>query len=230
MIPIYIGFAAFIILVFVGFGISNFLQNRAHQQALAFDNSTPSPAPSSAATSKPVQLRDLQPVGKLMGFPKPDLQKGILADTDKGGRGQPVDGIPCQAEMVQVHVHSHLALFVNGQQAQVPGFIGITPTPTGGCLYWLHTHGPDGIVHVEAVTAESPNGGPYTLGNFFDIWGQPLSSDQVGPFKGKVTAFVNGAPYNGDLSAIPLRSHQQIVLEVGSPVVPPPAYRFPPND
>jgi hypothetical protein len=230
MIPIYVGFAVLIVLVFIGFGISNFLQNRAHDQALAFDNSTPSPAPSPASTSKPIQLHDLQPIGTLMDLPKPDLQKGVLADSSNGGRGQPVDGIPCQAEMVQVHVHSHLAIFVNGKQAQVPGFIGITPTPTGGCLYWLHTHGPDGIIHVEAVTAQSPNGGPYTLGDFFDIWGQPLSSTQVGPYKGAVTAFVNNAPYSGDLRSIPLRAHQQVVLEVGSPVVPPPTYRFPPND
>jgi hypothetical protein len=230
MIPVYLGLAAIIVLVFIGFGLSNFLQNRAHQQALAFDYSTPSPAPSSTIAPKPVQLRDLQPVGVATGFPKADLQKGILEDTPSGGHGQPIDGIPCQAEMVQVHVHSHLAIIVNGKQVQVPGFIGMSPTATGGCLYWLHTHGPDGIVHVEAVTAEAPNGGPYTLGNFFDIWGQPLSNDQVGPFKGKVTAFVNGASYDGDPEKIALRAHQQIVLEVGDPVVPPPSYKFPPND
>jgi len=45
-----------------------------------------------------------------------------------------------------------------------------------------------------------------------------------------VSAYVNGSPYNGDLRSIPLVSHQQIVLEVGKPVVPPPNYVFPPND
>lgn len=230
MIPVYIGFALVIVLVLIGFGISNYIQNRSHQQAIAYDMGTPTPAPSAGPTVKPVQLKDLQPIGAPTGFPKPDLKRGILSDTKTGGHGAPVDGIPCEAEMVQVHLHSHLALFVNGKQVQIPGFIGMTPTPTGGCLYWLHTHGPDGIIHVEAGSASAPNGGHYTLGNFFDIWGQPLSRNQVGPFNGPVTAFVNGTTYDGDLSAIPLRSHQQIVLEVGKPVVTPPVYKFPPND
>lgn len=230
MMPVYGGLVAVIILVLIGFGISNYIQNRAHAQAIAFDTQTPTPAPSASASPKPVQIRDLQPIGMPTGFPVANLQKGITEDTASGGHGQPVDGIPCEAEMVQVHVHSHLALFVNGKQVQIPATIGMTPTPTGGCLYWLHTHGPDGIIHVEAGTAESPNGGHYTLGNFFDIWGQPLNRNQVGPFKGAVTAFVNGAPYDGDLNAIPLRSHQQIVLEVGQPVLPPPSYKFPLND
>src|SRR5689334_11361303 len=88
MIPIYIGFAALIVLVFIGFGLSNYLQNRKHAQAIAFDYSTPSPAPSSQPTTKPVQLKDLVPVGVATAFPKPDLEKGVLSDTTSGGRGQ----------------------------------------------------------------------------------------------------------------------------------------------
>lgn len=228
MMPIYIGFAAVLVLILAGFGISNYVQNHSRQQAAAFDISTPSPAPS--GSTKPIQLEDLKPIGMATGFPKADLNKGITEDTATGGKGSPIDGIPCEAEMVQVHVHSHLALFVNGKQVQIPGFVGMTPTPTGGCLYWLHTHGPDGIIHVEAGSPEAPGGGQYTLGNFFDIWGQPLTRTQVGPFQGPVTAYVNGQTYDGSLAAIPLRSRQQIVLEVGQPLVPPPVYKFPQND
>ena len=230
MVPIYLGLALIIVLVFLGFGITNFFQNRAHQQALSFDYATPSPAPSTSPTPKPVQLADLKPIGVATGFPKADLEHQKFEDTAQGGMGQPIDGIPCQPEMVQIHVHSHLALFVDGKQVQIPGFIGMAPNTQGGCLYWLHTHGPDGIIHVEAGSAEAPNGGHYTLGNFFDIWGQPLSTTQVGPFKGPVTAYVNGMPYSGDPSSIPLQSRAQVVLEVGTPVVPPPVYAFPPND
>lgn len=229
MTPIYIGLGAIIVLVFAGFGITNWLQNRSTASAVAFDYATPSPAPTK--TQKPIHLVDGQAVGVALGFPKADPQHGKLQDTATGGQGQPVDGIPCQPEMAQVHVHGHLALFVNGKQVQIPAFIGLAePSPTTGCLYWLHTHSPDGILHVEAGTAQAPNGGHYTLGNFFDIWGEPLSTTQVGPFKGPVVTFLNGAPYSGDPKAIPLRSHQQIVLEVGKPVVTPPTYIFPPND
>jgi hypothetical protein len=63
----------------------------------------------------------------------------------------------------------------------------------------------------------------------FDIWGQPLQPDDVAGLKGSVTAYVNGQKYDGDLTAIPLRAHQQIVLEIGTPLVPPPNYAFPPG-
>jgi hypothetical protein len=229
MVPIYIGFALLIVLVFAGFGISNWLANQARQRAIAFDLSTPTPGPN--PTTKPIVVKDLQPIGKATAFPIADLQKGIFSDTSLGGHGQTVDGIPCQSMEVGVlHVHSHLSLFYNGTAVQVPKFIGMSPNATGGCLYWLHTHGPDGIIHVEAGDVSAPNGGPFTLGMFFDIWGQPLNRSQVGPFKGPVAAFVNGTPYNGDLQAIPLRAHQRITLEVGTPVVPPPNYQLPPAD
>ncbi len=43
------------------------------------------------------------------------------------------------------------------------------------CLYPLHVHdGEPNIIHIE-----SPIQKTYTLGNFFDIWGQPLSATQV---------------------------------------------------
>jgi hypothetical protein len=229
MVPIYIGFALIVVLVFAGFGISNWIQNHARAQALAFDVSTPSPGPS--PTTKPVQIANLQKIGKAIGFPVPDLQKGKPADTAQGGQGQDVDGIPCQtSEAVQLHIHSQLSLFDNGTQVQIPAFIGMAPTPQGGCLYWIHTHDASGVIHVEAGDVSAPNGGPYTLGMFFDIWGQPLSRTQIGPFKGAVTAFVNGQPYDGDLRAIPLRSHQLIALEVGTPIVKPPHYLLPAGD
>lgn len=227
---VYIGFAVLLAFVLAGFGLSNWIQNRAQVQALAFDMSTPAPRASGMpAVRPPIQLRDGQPVGMAVGFTKANLQRGISADTAAGGHGEPVDGIQCQSEMVQVHLHSHLALFVNGHQIQIPGTIGMAPTPQGGCLYWLHTHGPDGIIHVEALTPNAPAGGHYTLGMFFDVWGTPLSRSQVGPFKGAVTAFVNGTRFTGGPRGIPLRSHQDITLELGRPVVPP-EYRLPPND
>lgn len=230
MTPIYVGFAAIIVLVLAGFGISSFVINSARDKAVAFDVGTPTPGP--MPTTKPVQLQPGQIVGKpIFGLPTPNPQKGVLPDSASGGRGQPVDGIPCQtSEGVAMHVHSHLAILVNGSPVQVPQYIGfaVDPSnPNGSCLYWLHTHDASGVIHIEAGDVSAPNGGPFTLGNFFHIWGQPLQPDQVGPFKGKVTAFVNGQPYSGNLADIPLRSHQGITLEVGQPVVRPPTYLVP---
>ncbi|HEX5275618.1 MAG TPA: hypothetical protein VFW34_10115 [Candidatus Rubrimentiphilum sp.] len=229
MIPVYIGLAVFIVLVFVGFGIMSAVQNSKRNAQQSFVTATPTPG--AGAKSKPIQLKDGAPVGKKV-FPTPDPAHGFIGDTIVGGRSLPVDNIPCEtSEAAVLHVHSHLAILNHGVQVQVPPYLGMASTsPTQGCLYWIHTHDPSGIIHIEAGSIVSPNGGNYTLGNFFDIWGEPLSRNQVGPFKGLVTAFVNGSQYSGDIASIPLRAHQQIVLEVGTPVVPPPNYIFPFGD
>ncbi|MEY9848724.1 hypothetical protein [Streptacidiphilus sp. MAP5-3] len=151
-----------------------------------------------------------------------------LASISSAASGKPVDGISCDAsEQVAYHIHTHLAVYVNGQLRSVPYGIGVVqPVPqaaNGGtfvsasnCYYWLHTHVSDGIIHVE-----SPTEAKYTLGQFFDIWGQPLSTDQVGPAKGPVTAYVNGKQYSGNPRDITLQPHEDIQLNVGSPNVPP---------
>ena len=157
-----------------------------------------------------------------------------LAGGGPGSEGAPVDGIECQGgEQVLFHIHAHLTVFVHGAARQVPYGIGITgaqvsPTPAGPyvgagtCFYWLHTHAADGIIHTE-----SPIQRTYTLGNFFDVWGQKLSPTEVGPARGTVTALYNGRVFRGNPRDIPLTRHAQIQLEVGRPLVAPVAISFP---
>lgn len=218
MRAVYVGVGVALAVLIAVFLIYNWSQKRAVQQAYA----TPTPGPN--ASAKPVQLTD----GKSIGT---KYFKGKFPDTPQGGHGQPIDGIACgEQEYATLHVHSHLAIFHNGKQIQVPQYIGFAPSIGGGCLYWIHTHDGSGIIHLEAPDIAPKQGGPFTLGMVFDIWGQPLQADDVAGMVGTVTAFVNGAKYDGDLRAIPLGAHQQIVLEIGTPVVPPPNYAFPPND
>ncbi len=148
--------------------------------------------------------------------------------------GRPVDGIRCQtAEQSLFHIHAHVTIFVNGSPRQIPAGVGIPgshaqnspqgPVAAGGnCLYWLHTHAPDGIVHVE-----SPVHRTFTLGDFFDEWGQPLGPTTLGPVKGHVVAIYNGQVYLGNPRDIPLNAHAQIQLEVGTPLVAPEHITFP---
>ena len=157
-----------------------------------------------------------------------------LAGTATSATGQAVDGISCQTrEQTIFHIHAHLTIFVNGAPRQVPAAIGIPGAQTqntpngpfiasGRCFYWLHTHAPDGIIHIE-----SPVQRTYTLGDFFDEWGQPLGPNQVGPAKGHVTAYDNGQVYQGNPRNIPLSAHAQIQLEVGRPLVAPESITFP---
>jgi hypothetical protein len=166
------------------------------------------------------------------GVPVPSAAP--LASTATSAAGQPVDGISCQTmEQTLFHIHAHLTIFVNGAPRQVPAAIGIpgaqvqnTPNgpfiASGTCFYWLHTHAPDGIIHIE-----SPVQRTYTLGDFFDEWGQPLGPNQVGPARGHVTAIYNGQVYQGNPRNIPLSAHAQIQLEVGRPLVAPESITWP---
>jgi hypothetical protein len=152
-------------------------------------------------------------------------------DTAKGGNGQPVDGIDGSShEMLAVHIHAHLALFSKGQQIAIPYAIGIVRpfqanngfVGMGSGIYWLHTHDATGIIHVE-----SPDARTYTLGQFFDIWGEPLDTHTVAGLKGAVRAYVDGKPYKGNPRDIVLTAHLQITIEVGGPTMAPPVYVFP---
>jgi hypothetical protein len=157
-----------------------------------------------------------------------------LAGTAAAAAGQPVDQISCQAsEQTLFHIHAHLAIFVNGKARQVPAGIGVPgaqaqPTPNGPfiaagtCFYWLHTHAADGIIHIE-----SPIQRTYTLGDFFDEWGQPLGPTQAGPAAGRVVALYNGHVYQGNPHNIPLTAHAQIQLDVGTPLIAPQPVTFP---
>jgi hypothetical protein len=166
------------------------------------------------------------------GVPVPDAAP--LAGLAGAATGQPVDGISCQtSEQTLFHIHAHLTVFVNGVARQVPAAIGIpgaqaeqTPSgpfiASGNCFYWLHTHAADGIIHIE-----SPVQRVYTLGDFFDEWGQPLGPARVGPATGKVTAIYNGQAYRGNPRNIPLTAHAQIQLEVSTPLIAPTSITWP---
>jgi hypothetical protein len=157
-----------------------------------------------------------------------------LATLINAGTGQTINGVACQAgEQLVVHVHTHLTIFVDGKQQVIPYGIGVPGfetqnvngqpfVETGSCFYWLHVHAEDGIIHVESPSTSTT----FTLGQFFDLWGQPLSSNQVGPATGKVTAFFTSpgkqpALYTGDPRNLPLGDHYQIQLVVGTPIVAP---------
>jgi len=108
----------------------------------------------------------------------------------------------------------------------------------------MHTHTPDGVVHMEAPSPvcgdwQQPPAGPcpteFTFGNFLDVWGISISPNNFGPFSGPVTIYTSplGAfnpctvsacytgsntysLYTGDPAAIPLNSHTVVWILVGS--------------
>jgi hypothetical protein len=196
-------------------------------------------AGSTALTLAPLstvgKLRPVAAAGPLGPEGVPIPAAAALARVRLLADGQQIDGMTCQAgEQVLFHIHAHLAIFVHGAPRQVPAGIGIAPpyeverTPSGAfvagatCFMWLHTHSADGIIHTE-----SPIERTYTLGDFFDIWGQPLGHAQVGPAHGAVTALFNGRVFTGNPRQIPLLAHAQVQLEVGRPLIAPEQITFP---
>jgi hypothetical protein len=151
----------------------------------------------------------------------------VLAGLDSAAQGGTVNGIQCSSsEQTVYHIHAHLAVYVNGAQRTIPYGVGIPGgtaqndnglqyVGSGSCFYWLHTHDQTGVIHIE-----SPVQKLYTLGDFFAIWGQPISSGQVGTAKGTLTVYVNGSRYAGDPASITLTSHKLIQIDVGQDVAP----------
>jgi hypothetical protein len=222
MFFVYAGVGVLVVVIIAIFAGMRVQENYALKAAYA----TPTPGP--AASTKPVPLVDGTSIGT-----KHFTNDKASANTPAGGKGAAVDGITCMGmEGATLHIHTHLAIFADGKQIQVPQYIGIVQNPSvpQGCLYWIHTHDASGIIHVESPDLSPPGASNYTLGMLFDIWGEPLDRTGVAGIDGPVTAYVNGAVYDGDLRSIPLLSHQEITLEVGKPVVPPPHYSWPPMD
>lgn len=132
-----------------------------------------------------------------------------------GAAGQTIAGISCDAQEGQrIHIHQHLLILDHGKQVDIPPNIG---QPAGKrCIYWLHTHTPDGIIHIEA-----PKDRSFTLGEFFQVWGQPLSRVQAaaarGTAKSPLRVWVDGKRYLGDPAKIRLNPHTDIFIEAGPP-------------
>lgn len=133
--------------------------------------------------------------------------------------GETVSGIRCdRTEGTVFHIHQHLVINDHGKPVAIPGDVG-RPI-LAGCLYWLHTHTPDGIIHIESPAIRT-----FTLGQFFQIWGQPLTKTQVASAKlrpgEKTTVWVNGTRRSGDPAKIELTQHSDIVIDVGAPAPKP---------
>lgn len=214
---------AVVLLVLIGLGVG---------LPLALSSNGSGSGQSSAKQLAPLStLGHLDPAPPLgpPGPEEPPIETGPnLTPAGAPSAGSSVDGIQCQAgEQVAEHTHARLTIFVDGHPKRVPYGVGIADPQlqsglgipfvvSGACFDWLHTHTADGIIHTEAPVQRT-----FTLGNFFDVWGQPLSRTQVGPAKGPVTALFNGQVWTGNPREIPLDAHAQIQLEVGRPLVAP---------
>jgi hypothetical protein len=136
--------------------------------------------------------------------------------------GETVGGISCDAQEGQrIHIHQHLVIFDHGKQVDIPRNVG--QPAARPCIYWLHTHTPDGIIHIEAPADRS-----FTLADFFLVWGQPLSRTAAATARAakgeSMKVWVDGKPFTGDPRTIALKPHTDVVMEIGPPFVAPPRF------
>jgi hypothetical protein len=140
-----------------------------------------------------------------------------------------IDGITCdRKEHFVSHIHTHLNIFMNGKEFVVPSNIGIIPD---NCIYWMHTHDDTGVIHIE-----SPDDRTFTLGQFFQIWGETFNNNQIfdklvdNNTNNTLNVYVNGKKVDSktDYRQIPLNGHDEIVIIYGKPPNSIPSnYKFP---
>jgi hypothetical protein len=127
------------------------------------------------------------------------------------GDGVRPDGIGCSsAPQTVLHARAHLDIFADARAVRVPSGVGVLRT----CTYWVRTQAADGV-----ITIGSPQRRAFTVGDFFDIWGAPLTADRVLSFhvsaRRPLRAYVDGRRASGDPRAIRLLDGRQIALVVG---------------
>lgn len=114
--------------------------------------------------------------GLIFTFKSPSDQSKELAQTTRTTREV---ALACDKEMADgFHIHSTLEIVVNGEAIPLPVNIGVQET----CMSVLHTHTPDGLIHVE-----SPEKRDFTLGDFFAVWEKPFSKDEILSYKTDAT-------------------------------------------
>jgi hypothetical protein len=226
---------------------SGVLPQQAGGTVAADVTATPSPAPTATPSPTPTPFTHYPGYihlisGGVIGAPKMfnPTRGDAWPGTSAGTAGGPIDGIPCQTSMVenQFHVHAFVGILVNGRQYAVPDSIGMNgwgPLINGfvnaaKCFYSIHTHDATGMIHMEAASTTPLSGSMFTLGNFLDIWDQPLTGTGIAQYSGMVRVFIAHPPlntqfvsgyteYTGDPYQIPLYSHSAVWIEVGSPYV-----------
>ncbi|MGE5827004.1 MAG: hypothetical protein ACM30G_01385 [Micromonosporaceae bacterium] len=118
------------------------------------------------------------------------------------------------AEGNAVHIHTHLDVIVNGAPVTVPADIGVDEAH--GKISPLHSHDPNGVIHVESPTKPAT----FTLGQFFAEWQVSLGIDHIGGLVADDThhlkTYINGKPYTGNPADIVLAAHDEIALIYGT--------------
>jgi hypothetical protein len=134
--------------------------------------------------------------------------------------GSPIGRFTCVFRPPQaLAFRAHLSILVNNELQKIPLYLGASRQPPTHCFYAVHTHDASGRIHVTPAAPET-----FTLGDLFEIWGQPLSNTNVAGFVGMpIEIFVTDAGTtvkveDYDWASIELRPHREITIGIGTPL------------
>ena len=185
---------------------------------------TPAPAPAPTPGPAPTPPSDPAPPEDIVLAPTYTAFQAILTFSQPHWPAwnhtgtAVVDGVGC-APSVVYHIHALLSIYQDGQRLALPDSIG----RGSGCNYEMHTHDGSGVMHIETNVAKV-----FTLGQFFALWGQPLSATSAAGLPGVPTYYVidkeKVTRYKGDPAAITLDAHREIVVVTGTPPTQVPRY------
>jgi len=115
--------------------------------------------------------------GAVWYFVSPSISSGGGETNTTGGPTQIQDPTltTCISDAnLAMHIHAKLSIVINGQPITIPANIGIV----GQCTRPVHTHDDSGEIHIE-----SPVLYPFTVKDFFLVWGQPFDNTQILQYK-----------------------------------------------
>jgi hypothetical protein len=163
-------------------------------------------------------------VNPLAAQQAPKEPRGLLPGTQTGPAPWPAEmsklserlkaiGLPAMPnEAFAVHIHQSLTISVLGTPVKVPAGIGINRL--AGYISPVHTHDSTGTIHIESAKVQ-----PFTLGQFFDVWGVRLTSQCVGGYCSRgidsLRVSANGVLLKGNPRNLILDDHQVIEVRFG---------------
>jgi hypothetical protein len=153
-------------------------------------------------------------------LPPPDSLPGIMKtpppwpdNIEQANERLALLGLPELSESV-LHLHIRLWIYVDGEPVVVPGGVGYNVQAQ--VFSPLHTHDTTGTVHVESADPNFKG----VLGQFMDVWGLYVTStclgDRCNEGDNQLRVFVNGQPYVGDPTMVPLQDQAAIVVTFGT--------------
>lgn len=140
------------------------------------------------------------------------------------GNGRPVDGVNCLVNG-NYHKHALISIYSDGKRLGFPDGIGRVHA---GCYhaYEMHVHDVTGIIHMESDVPKQ-----FKLGQWFSLWQQPLSRDNVAGLAGPARFYIieNGTitRYDGVPSQIDILPHREVLIVTGVAMSVVPKYQWP---